>query len=453
MNEIKNYAYIENLELWEYIAFPSYIILILIISYYIQSINVSKNKIYRYYTWGVAIKLLGAVAFCLVYIFYYKGGDTISYYETSRALSKLFTENPSNYFKVISEKPSVENFFIFDGRTTGYPWPYMYYDTKTFLVAKIVSPFLILSFNSYLLASLLFSWVSFIGVWKLFLMLSNYLKNETWKIAYSVLFIPSVVFWGSGIMKDTITLSASCWFIYSYHNFFILKHKRWINLFMIIVMGYIMLSIKPYIMYALLPGAIIWVFHDKIINIKNFFIRVLIIPIIYIIGIVLGLTILSSISNFDLYTSISDAIEKQSDLKKSYYKGSSFNIGETDATVGGIVKKMPIAVIAGLYRPFITESRNVVMILSGIENMVYLYFSIIILFKVRISRIFKLIFDNPILIFLFSYFILLSFIVGFSTSNFGAMVRFKIPYLPIFMSFLFILESYSKNQRPYSFIK
>ncbi len=447
MKEIKNYAYIENLELSEYIAFPIYIIIILLISYYIQSKNVKKNPVYKYYTWGVMAKLLGAVSFCLVYIFYYKGGDTISYFETARSLSNLFLERPGDYFKVILEKPSIENYYLFDGKTTGYPWPYMYYDSKTFLVAKIVSPFLIVTFNSYLLATLLFSWISFFGIWKFFIMMSDYMPYNKGRIAYAVLFIPSVVFWGSGIMKDTITFSASCWFIYSFRSVFIIKQKKMINLLMIFIMGYLVLSIKPYIMYALLPGAIIWIFHFRIVLIKNNLVRFLFIPFFYIIGISSGLAILSAVSDFNLDSAIADAIEKQSDLKQSYYKGNSFSIGETEATLIGVISKSPLAIIAGLYRPFLYEAKNVVMLLSGIENLIYLYFTIVIIVRLRIKRFFKMIFDNPILIFSFSYVILLAFIVGLSTSNFGAMVRFKIPYLPFFMASLFIMDVYSRKNK------
>ena len=446
MKEITNYAYLENLELSEYVAFPVYIIIILMISYYIQLRNVKTNPIYKYYTRGVLVKLLGAVVFCLVYIFYYKGGDTITYYETARALANLFRVHPDDFMKVVFEAPSPENYFLFDGRITGFPWPYMYYNPQTFLVTKLVCPFLILTFNSYMLSTILFSWISFIGIWKLFKMLSIYLKEDVGKIAFAVLFIPSVVFWGSGIMKDTITFSATCWFVYAFHNVLILKKKRVVNIISMIIMGYLIVAIKPYIMYALLPGAIIWLFHSKIVKIKSSFIRYSIIPLIYVVGMGGGMVLLGSISNFNLNSAIFAAVEKQSDLKQGYYKGSSFDIGKTDASINGVLTKAPSALLAGLFRPFVFEAKNVMMILSGIENAIYLYFTIIILIRLRVKNFFKLIFNNPIVLFSLSYVILLSFIVGISTSNFGAMVRFKIPYLPFFMAALFIMDRYSKRK-------
>ena len=109
MNEIKNYGYIDSLSLAEYVAFPVYILIIFLISYYIEFKNVRSNPLYKYYSRAVTIKVIGAVCFCLVYIFVYKGGDTISYFESSRALCNLFIQRPDDFFKVFMEKGTIEN--------------------------------------------------------------------------------------------------------------------------------------------------------------------------------------------------------------------------------------------------------------------------------------------------------------------------------------------------------
>jgi len=47
------------------------------------------------------------------------------------------------------------------------------------------------------------------------------------------------------------------------------------------------------------------------------------------------------------------------------------------------------------------------------------------------------------LIFCFSFSLLFAFALGFSTSNFGALVRFRIPFLPFFN--LMLLALYFKR--------
>jgi hypothetical protein len=39
-------------------------------------------------------------------------------------------------------------------------------------------------------------------------------------LAYAILFIPSVIFWGSGFMKDTITLSCIGWVTHFFYIIF-----------------------------------------------------------------------------------------------------------------------------------------------------------------------------------------------------------------------------------------
>jgi hypothetical protein len=447
MNEIKNYGYLDNLDLSEYIAFPIYVIIILLISLYIQNKNIRKNPIYKYYTLGVSAKLAGAVIFCLVYIFVYKGGDTISYFENARALTNLLLHKPSSFFTVISEPASPENFLLFDGRITGYPWAYMYYDPKTFLVSKLLVPFMLISFQSYMLTTILLSWVSFAGIWRLYIVFTNYYRQYYKQLAFTILFVPSAVFWGSGILKDTITLTAACWYVYSFYRFFIVKENRVKSLIVLVISAYVILTIKSYIFIALLPGSIVWLLYERIQRIRNRTLRISVIPVGFLLSILIGLLIMTSVGDVDLDKLLNDASVKQNDLKRAEYNGNSFDIGSYEPTFSGALLVSPAALLAGLYRPFVWEARNVVMIFSGLENFLYLLITIMIFARLKFKSVFKIIFENPLIIFSFSYSIIFALIVGLSTSNFGALVRFKIAFLPVFVSALVVLYYLQRDQR------
>ncbi|MEO6883793.1 MAG: hypothetical protein ABI199_07190 [Bacteroidia bacterium] len=393
-------------------------------------------------------KIFGAFVFCMVYIFYYHGGDTISYFETSRALTNLMVQNPNDFLTVISQKASIENYYLFDGHTTGYPWPYMYYDSKTFFVAKLLVPFLFISFKSYLLASVLLAWASFVGIWKMFLMFGKLYQEISVQLAIAVLFIPSVVFWGSGILKDTITLSASCWFIYALYNSLIIKNKRAKNFFILFLSGYVIFAIKPYILFALLPGGLVWIIYARILKIKNKFFRYSVIPLIYLISFGGGYALLNSMKNsMSISGLLEEASVKQNDLKSTDYEGHSFDIGSYDPSIAGALKASPAAIVAGLYRPFIWESRTVMMLLSALENTVYLGLTLWILLRINVFRLLRIILDNPLILFCLSYVLFFALIVGLSTSNFGSLVRFKIAYAPEFLSALFIINYFRKEKR------
>jgi hypothetical protein len=136
----------------------------------------------------------------------------------------------------------------------------------------------------------------------------------------------------------------------------------------------------------------------------------------------------------------------QDDLKQDYYGGNSFDIGGFDPTLGGMLSKAPKAVIAGLYRPFIWESKNVFMLISGIENLIFLLLTIYIILRTGPIKVIKQILNEPFLIFCLVFAIIMAFFIGLTTANFGALVRYKIPLIPFFLfGLLLIFQKRKEN--------
>lgn len=456
MFELENFSYIRFIHPFEWVMLGIYVILLGTISFFIQVKNIREQPLYRYYKWGVGLKIFSSIVFCLIYIYYYPGGDTISYYESSRALVNLGLKDISSYWEVISSGSSNTTYLLFDS-STGYPWPYMFFDSSTFFVAKLISPIVLVAFKSYLVTSVILSWLSFFGLWRLYLMLCRYYPYlEKW-LAYGVLFLPSVLFWSSGILKDTLTFTAVCWFIVAFDGLFILRKNRIRNIIVLLITVYMMISIKPYILMSLVPGALVWGFYSYIIQIRSKLLRYAFIPLVYLLSFGIGYGVLYALGDrlgkFSINKMLVTAAITQKDLRQDYYQGSSFDIGEFEPTIAGVAGKAPAAIVVGLYRPFIWEARNMVMIISGFENLIYLLLSLLLLFRLLVDprRFFRVLMNNPILIFMISYTLLFSVLVGLSTSNFGALVRFKIPFMPAFVTFIIILNFFlSKSGKKYS---
>ena len=85
------------------------------------------------------------------------------------------------------------------------------------------------------------------------------------------------------------------------------------------------------------------------------------------------------------------------------------------------------------------------MLISGVENTFLLVLALWALFT-RPLKILKFVRDDPFLIFCVLFTLILGFGIGLSTSNFGALVRYKIPFLPFFV-FLILhnLKMFSPN--------
>ncbi len=449
-DEVVNRGYLESLGSVELMAFPFYLFIIFYLSYAYQMKRIGNNPSYTYFSKGLMVKLMGALFFCLCYIYYYQGGDTIAYFESSRSFVNLLQLRPNSFLTVYFGSNSVENYSQFD-MFTGLPFKYMYFEGRTMFVIKIIFPFVLLGFKSYLISTILLSATSFLGIWRMYQVFVRYYPEYYKQIAIGFLFLPTAIFWGSGILKDTITLTAFCWFVSSFEKGIISREKIVVNVLIALLAGYIILLIKPYILMACVPGMFAWMFHQRVAKIRNKFLKVSAMPIIYALSIVLGIGIMALLGDrldkFSLNKVLFSAKESQMDLKNDAYEGHGFDIGSYDASVQGVMGKAPIAIVSGLFRPFIWEAKNFVMLLSALENLAFLYLFIYPFVKIGFKKTVLILFDNPLLFFLFSYSVFFAFSIGISTSNFGALVRFKIAFAPFLATLLLILYGLKSKKK------
>lgn len=124
--------------------------------------------------------------------------------------------------------------------------------------------------------------------------------------------------------------------------------------------------------------------------------------------------------------------------------GSGYDIGEQDGTLQGLVKLAPAAVNVSLFRPYIWEVRNPLMVFSAIESLILFLLTIKVVLGLRKWRLRKRI-KNPLVFTSFVFAISFAFAVGVSTYNFGSLSRYKIPLLPFYASAAVIALSSRPN--------
>ncbi|MFN6039527.1 MAG: hypothetical protein ACK452_13740, partial [Bacteroidota bacterium] len=118
---IINKGYLEELGLVDLIVMPIFFLFIVFYSNLIKNKNLKKSPYYVFFQRGIITKFFGSVAFCFAFTYYYKGGDTVAYYESCRAFSNLLFERPGDYIDVIFGDGSIKNYSLFSSKT-GYPW-------------------------------------------------------------------------------------------------------------------------------------------------------------------------------------------------------------------------------------------------------------------------------------------------------------------------------------------
>lgn len=442
------------IQAWEYVLIPVYLLVLYMIAGSRKNRHIKRQPEYAYYLFGLYAKVVGGLMFGIIYLYYYGYGDTVSYFESARALVNVFYDNPIAYFKLVLGPMDWDLYNETFGYSTGWVVGWFYEDPRSYMVVRLISPLMIIAFRSYFLTTILVAYVSYEGVWRLYLMFVRYYPALMKPLAIGVLFIPSTVFWGSGIMKDPFTLAATGWYVSYVDIVLVRRNFRLRAVAGALIAAWLLLSLKPYIFMLLFPGTMYWVFNDRIRRIRNLLVKFVVLP-----GAVAGffagsLYVLNrlggALGKFSLDEALQTAATTSTYLRSDMVGGNSFNIGEFEPTWQGALSKVVPATLAGLFRPYLWDVNNIVMLFSALENTFLIVLVLRLLWRTKLIRMGYAIFHDPLVAFCILFSLCFGFMIGFTTSNFGSLVRFKIPMLPFFLSGLYIaikLYAVPKSER------
>lgn len=398
----------------------------------------------RYFFPALTAKIFGAIAVGLVYQFYYHGGDTFNYHTIgSRHVWNAFMDSPDIGLKILMGETYVPG---------GYPYMskiYFYRDPASFTIVQIAALFDLLTFSSYSATAVLFAFFCFLGSWMMYLAFYDRYPHLHGWIAVAVLFIPSVVFWGSGLLKDTITFGCSGIMLYSTYFLFIRKQYSTLRLILMIISMALLYRVKIYILLAFLPALILWIFFENLGFIRNKVLRGLAAPASIAVAISLAFFAAKRAGEDNPRYALNrighTAQETAYDIlyQSGRGAGSGYSLGELDGSLESMIKLAPQAINVSLFRPYLWEVTNAFMLLSALEALFFLLFVAYIVLRCNAFLLKGII--NPTVIFCLTYSIVFAFAVGVSTFNFGTLVRYKIPMLPFFfMALVIINDEYRK---------
>ena len=101
--------------------------------------------------------------------------------------------------------------------------------------------------------------------------------------------------------------------------------------------------------------------------------------------------------------------------------------------------KIPAAINVSLFRPYLWESRNPIMLLSAIESSILLYLTFRLFQKRKLKNTIDVLSKDVNLQFFLLFGLIFSFFVGITTYNFGSLVRYKIQGYPFYIAAILLL--------------
>lgn len=439
---------IHSVTYWDLILTPIYLLVFYLIILRIKNKHYKDNPyLAKKLVQGYWVKAIATILLVLLMKYYYGGGDSFNYFSFSQVMHKAITDDINNLTFLLPHQLDPFNNYVHDINTMQFDlYPDYMNNLGNQIVVKLTCLLGFISFQNFTVISIMFSLVAFTGIWKIFVFCDRVFGKYRKEVAFSFLFLPSFVFWGSGISKECICLFGIGMASYLFINYTIYKKISFKSFLTILLSIYLLYLTKDYIMIAVLAG-LVSAFILKYLKTANVLVKVILLPLVIIVT-----TIFFSFFIDDL---IANTIEKatqelltQSNFMQQMYEntGGSF-IGNIniEPTLAGIFKATPSLYVNVFFRPYIWEVRNPVMLLSALESLAFFLLFVWFVIKSKFIFVVGRANSNPIFVFSLVFSLVLGLMVGITTFNFGTIIRYKMPCMPFLCLTLLIINKYASG--------
>jgi len=391
-----------------------------------------------------SLKFIFGLIIFYVYSYYYTDrstADIFKYFDDAKYLYEtVYKNSPIQFWKIIlGIQNETQEIHALLTKTNYWFKPFsssVFNDNRT--VIRFNAVIYLFSFGYYHIHTLVLCMFSFIGLTCVYRVYNQNFSNRKTELIIACFLIPSVLFWGSGVLKESILLCGIGTFFYSFTKLMENRNKLFFLIAISISISLLAVT-KTYVLILFIPSILAWLviryLKPKQTGVIFLTINALLILFAFIAGKI------NSHLNF-----ISDLTYKQKDFINvaNYTKaGSTIQLKALDNSIWSFIKSLPEAFFNGLFRPTIFEIKNLFFAFSAIENLgiITLSLLVIVFFKKPTKN------QLPFIYFGLYFSILLSVLIGWTVPVLGAIVRYKIPFLPFTFSILLLCIDFDKIKK------
>lgn len=373
----------------------------------------------KFYLPALAMKLICGVGLGFTYMYYYEAGDTISFWQDGVRMAGAFMDRPGDALLFLWDEslvPDLQEQFSHQG-------------PRSLFFTKICGLLALISNGNYWVMGAWLSLVAFAASWVLFSRLCRFFPEVKMAGALVILFFPSVVFWSSGLIKESLGLTALYLMIAIVVG---VVHRDPLGVRHLVVFClalWVGWNLKYYWLGIFLPVAMPVVFVAWLVRWKKSLAR-------YDIGLwsILFLACTAAATNVhpNFYVSRFLEVIYQNNLEFTRLSEPPrlvqyYNL---EPEMMSVLMNAPAALIAGLFRPFFWEAFNVLSWVAAIENLVIM--GLVLQALPAVGKVFRS--EHRVLILAgLMYALLLVVFLALSTPNFGTLSRYRIGALPVLL--------------------
>ncbi len=385
------------------------IFFLLLISFLLWKRDIS--LLHRFYWPALVTKCSAGIALGIIYSTYYETSDTFTFFKLATDQADLARENLGSYLSFLFSQR--EGYFLGEHRTIFY--------------VKITSILALLTGNNYWITSIYYSLLSFFAAWYLSNTIARLFPDYKIAACIAFLFFPSVVFWSSGIIKESLAMAGMFFLAALFLRLWVRERISILLIVTTVIVGLVIFKLKYYYLAAFLPITLSALAAKRLsekFEIKKSLNQVLLWIIILACGFVI---VTFSHPNFSPSRILEVIAFNNKVFMDACTPDDVIHFYNLQPTWASMLMNSPWALISGLFRPFVWEANTIFKFITGLENLALLALVILSF------RSMKKIIHSPyrlLILAVILYCAVLSIFLSLSTPNFGTLARYGVGYLP-----------------------
>lgn len=390
---------------------------------------------FKWISLAFTIRVISGILYGYYDAYVLKGGDSMNYFRDANWIHQAIYTEPIAYLKMvfgIDDSLFFEKYYNYLVNWKTNDFDYFPNDART--IIRLNAVIRLFSFGYYNVHVIVFSFISFIGLsylYKVFIKILDLNRSFIFAILF---FTPSVILWGSALLKEPILLFGLGLFVYQLYKLTIEGfHLR--NFILLFAAMTVILLVRFHVLVCILPGVIVYLWSGR--QGKNMITKA---AIVYSSFLIVALSFHHIVPGYNVAHIIYG--KQMNFIKNEEFQkpGVAIEYMEIKPELTDIIMHSPAAFLKALIAPQKKIFTNPYRLVFFIEHILFwlFFYSVIRNFKTPDKKIF------PFLFLCCSYFVIQYTLIGLTVPFEGAIIRLRSIAIPFL---LFILLSFVDSKK------
>lgn len=376
------------------------------------------------------LKVVAGTALWAVYTYIYPDrntADIFKYFDDSFHMYKALPHHPVDYLKMVlgyqNDTPEfLQKYYLQMNNWERQYESNLYNDAHTIIRFNAVVR--LISFGEFHVHTVMAAFLSTLGSVGIYRTFVHRLPGSERLLLWSVFLMPSVLFWSSGVIKESLLFFGMGLLLYQLYRLGSVQ-RRWFDALLALFALGLLFILKFYVLMSLIPALLLyaWARHAR------GWAAVLRAVVVYGLFALIGCNLQYIFPGNDVLMTLT--------MKQRDFVGLAHQMNSGSFVMPTLLlpeaklfaAQAPYALYITFLGPLVHAGQGALGIVSALENV---FFLCILLLCSIFHRPWKQV-DLPLVLSLLGFIVVLALVIGWTTPVMGALVRYRTPMIPFLL--------------------